>query len=258
MKILFVADVIGKPGLEALRRIAPGLIEETGARFVIANGENGLDGRGFDADLAKRYRDAGVHVITGGNHTFDSKPFRKVIASLPFVLRPLNLPPAVEGRGWSLFEVDDGVKVAVISLMGRTYMAPIDCPFRSLEAILPQIRRETPLIVVDFHAEATAEKQALARCFDGSVTAVIGTHTHVQTADESILPNGTGFICDAGMSGPFESIIGNAIRPAIDKFLLQIPVSQYTAPGAARLQGVLLEADSSSGRCLNIQRISRD
>jgi 2',3'-cyclic-nucleotide 2'-phosphodiesterase len=255
LNLLFVADIIGKPGLAIVSEKLPALIKETSADLVVANGENGADGRGLNFAIAEAYRAAGVDVITGGNHIFDKQAIRRDFDRLPYALRPLNFPPGAEGKGFTIATSRNGVAVAIVSLQGRTYMSPIDCPFRTLEAHLEQIRLQTRVIFVDFHAEATAEKEALARYFDGKISAVVGTHTHVQTADERILPRGTGFITDAGMTGPTNSIIGNAVEPAIQKFICQTPVQQFVASGESQLNAVLLQLDDSSPRCLSIQRI---
>jgi len=256
VRLLFIADVIGAPGFAILKRLLPELRNELRPDIIVANGENGADGRGFTTALAMQYKQAGVDVVTGGNHIFDKRQFIEGISSVPWVLRPMNFPDGVSGEGVTFFPTSAGDKIAVISLQGRTYMSPIDCPFRTLEGRLSKLRKKTSLIFVDFHAEATAEKQALARYFDGQVSAVIGTHTHVQTADEKIFPNGTGYLTDAGMTGPMESIIGNAIEPAIQKFRMHIPVPQTIASGDCMLQGVLVEIDTPSGRCNSLQRIN--
>lgn len=256
VRLLFVADVFGRPGLRILQELLPGLITDLRPDLVVANGENGADGRGMTLEIAESYRACGVDVITGGNHIFDKPALLRHLDRLPFLLRPLNFPPGVGGEGWTLVTGKNDVPVAVVSLQGRTYMAPIDCPFRTLEGELPRITAQTPVVFVDFHAEATAEKQALARYFDGRVSAVVGTHTHVQTADERVLPGGTGYITDAGMTGPFDSVIGNAAAAAIRRFLLQIPIRREVASADLRLNGVFLELDAAAPRSLTIERIS--
>jgi len=256
MHILFIADIIGKPGLDIVTRLLPGLIQQTKADLVIANGENGADdGRGLTMEIAAAYESCGVDVITGGNHIFDKAPLRKELGNKVNILRPLNYPPGAGGRGSILIRARNGQAAAVISLQGRTYMQPIDCPFRTLERELKNHQEKTKTVFVDFHAESTGEKQALAWHFDGKVSAVIGTHTHVQTVDERILPNGTGYITDAGMTGPFESVIGMSINAAVNRFILQTPHPNHIAQNDLRLNGVLLDVDADSGRCAMIQRL---
>ena len=256
VKILFIADVFGKPGLDVLARLLPGLIRQYEADLVIANGENGDDGKGLTVELVRTYTELGVNVITGGNHIWDKHPIRKEMRNLPHLLRPLNYPPGAGGQGSGIFTARNGEPVAVISLQGRTYMPPIDCPFRTAERELKRFEGQTRMIVVDMHAEATAEKQALAYFLDGRVSAILGTHTHVQTADERILPDGTGYITDAGMTGPHDSVIGNNIKAAVSRFLLQTPHLLLVAEHNLRLNGVYIEIDAESGRCLQIQRLN--
>lgn len=257
LKVLFIADVYGAPGFAAVKWSLTKLRGELSPDLVIANGENLIEGRGITAKAADALLQLGVDVITGGNHTFDKKEFRQEIDQCERVLRPLNFPPMVEGRGWVVVDVG-GVPAVVVSLQGRTYLPPIDCPFRTLEGLLTQLDGPTRTIIVDFHAEASAEKQALARYFDGRISAVIGTHTHVPTADEQILPLGTGYITDAGMTGPIDSVIGNDIELSIKRFLHQVPTKQKVADGPAALNGVLLTIDPASGNCVQIERIHRE
>ena len=256
VRILFIADVYGKPGLDILTALLPGLVREREVHFVVANGENGDDGRGLTVELVNAYAAFGVDVITGGNHIWDKQPLRKAMKQFPQLLRPLNYPPGAGGQGSGVFKARNGEAVAVINLQGRTYMTPIDCPFRTADRELPFLANETKVILVDMHAEATAEKQALAWYLDGRVSGIIGTHTHVQTADERVLPGGTGFITDAGMTGPHDSVIGNAVKASINRFIFGTPQSNLVAVDNLRLNGVLLEVDAVSGKCAHIERIN--
>ncbi len=256
MIILFIADIIGKPGLDIVASLLPGLIQQTKADLVIANGENGAeDGRGLTPEIANIYENFGIDVITSGNHIFDKSVIRKYLNIKDNILRPLNFPQGSGGHGSVIVKTRNGEDVAVINLQGRTYMSPLDCPFRTLDKELKNHIGEVKVKIVDFHAESTGEKQALAWYFDGRVSAVIGTHTHIQTADERILPKGTGYITDAGMTGPFESVIGLSINNAINRFILQTPHPNIIAKNDLHLNGILLDIDSNTGCCLKIQRL---
>jgi len=223
LKVVFIADIFGDPGLEVMTRMLPVVIRNKNVDFVIANGENGADGKGLTVDLANLYYEAGIDVITSGNHIFDKAPLRKEFRNLPNLLRPMNYPPGSGGHGMVTVKSKSGVEITVINLMGRTFMSPIDCPFRAAERELGRLKSKSPVVIIDFHAESTAEKQALAWFLDGKVSAIIGTHTHVQTADEKITPAGTGYITDAGMTGAFDSVIGLMPNVAIHKFMTQTP-----------------------------------
>jgi 2',3'-cyclic-nucleotide 2'-phosphodiesterase len=254
INILFVGDIIGKPGLSLVQTWLPGLIQKYKADFVIANGENVSDGKGCTDKEGKILFDLGVNVITGGNHTWDKHQSQEYLRTEARSLRPLNYPKGTYGSGYYVGETKKG-KVAVINLQGRTFMAGIDCPFRSSEWILSRLKSEAKVIIVDFHAEATAEKIAMISFLDGKVTAVIGTHTHVQTADERIYPNGTAYITDVGMSGPYDSVIGMKTQAAVNRFLYQTPQKYETAEHDNHLCGVFLKADSDTGKALEIERI---
>jgi metallophosphoesterase (TIGR00282 family) len=222
LNILFIGDIIGKPGLDLVQTWLPSLIQKYKTDFVIANGENVSDGKGCTDKEGKILFGLGVHVITGGNHTWDKHQSQDYLKSEPRSLRPLNYPKGTYGNGYNISETKNG-KVAVLNLQGRTFMAAIDCPFRSTDWILPKIKSETNIIIIDFHAEATAEKNAMIQYLDGKVTAIIGSHTHVQTADERIFPQGTGYITDVGMTGPYDSVIGMKTVAAVNRFIYQTP-----------------------------------
>ncbi|QQS38151.1 MAG: TIGR00282 family metallophosphoesterase [Ignavibacteriales bacterium] len=254
INLLFVGDIIGKPGLNLVQTWLPGLIQKYKADFVIANGENASDGKGCTSKEGQILFDLGVHVITGGNHTWDKHQSQDYLKTESRVLRPLNYPKGTYGNGYTIVESKKG-KVAVLNLQGRTFMATIDCPFRTADWVLQKIKQETNVVVLDFHAEATAEKIAMANYLDGKVSAVIGTHTHVQTADERILQNGTGYITDVGMSGPYESVIGMKTQAAINRFIYQTPQKYETAENDVHLCGLFLKIDSDSGKTIEIERI---
>jgi metallophosphoesterase (TIGR00282 family) len=257
MKILILGDIVGRPGRRILKELLPDCIRKYGADMVIANGENAASGNGITEDVAREIYDSGVDVITMGNHTWDKKQILDFIDHDTNIIRPANYPPGTPGRGWTVYEIKAGMpKVAVLNLMGRVYLNPIDCPFRGADAILEEIHKETPVVIVDFHAEATSEKIAMGWYLDGKVSAVVGTHTHVQTADERILPQGTAYITDMGMTGPRDSVLG--IKPDIilKKFLSQMPVRFEIAEGTAQINAVCITVDDKTGLAAHIERIN--
>jgi metallophosphoesterase (TIGR00282 family) len=255
VKILFIGDVVGKPGRRAVAALVPGLREKREIELVIANGENAAHGAGLTVSTARELHDAGVDVITAGDHAWDQKGFEKEIDELPHVIRPLNFSPAAPGRGSVVVNAGDKTAVAVMNLIGRVFMPNNDCPFRAAEAEVARLRRQTSIIIVDMHAEATSEKIALGRFLDGKVSAVIGTHTHVVTADEQILPKGTAYISDAGMCGPHDSVLGRDVEAVLRRFLTQMPQKMEVATGNVALCGVIVDVDESSGRARSIERI---
>jgi metallophosphoesterase (TIGR00282 family) len=255
-RVLMVGDIVGESGLQVLRDQLPGLIERHAADFVIVNGENTYEGKGLrpsDADAIFR---SGAHVITSGNHVWERWQSKDVLANNRNVLRPLNYPRENVGFGYVVYELGDGTKIAVINLQGRTYMQPIDCPFRAADWALGRIGHDTRAIIVDFHAEATAEKMAMAWHLEGRVSAVVGTHTHVQTNDARILPGGTAFLTDVGMTGPYNSVIGMKKEVAIRRFITQTPHKFELGEGDGRLSAVYLEIDTATGHALAIEAIS--
>ena len=255
VNILFVGDIIGKPGMDLVQTWLPGLIQKYKADLVIANGENASDGKGCTSKEGKILFELGVHVITGGNHTWDKHLSQDYLKSESRVLRPLNYPKGTYGNGYFIAETKKG-KVVVLNLQGRTFMHSIDCPFRSADWVLSKFKSETKMIIVDFHAEATAEKQAMGYHLDGKISALIGTHTHIQTSDERILPQGTGYITDAGMSGPYDSVIGMKVQAALNRFLFQTPQKYETAKNGVHLCGVFLKLDNETGKTKLIERIN--
>lgn len=254
--ILFIGDVVGKTGRELVRRAVPALVAHHHVDLVIANVENAAAGFGVTPDLADDFVSYGVQVMTGGNHTWDKKEILPYFADQPRLLRPANMPAGAPGRGRYVAQAANGVPVAVINAMGRVFMTAIDDPFRVVIDEIAAARNEARLIIVDFHAEATSEKVAMGWHLDGRVAAMIGTHTHVQTADERVLPNGTAYITDAGMTGPHDSVIGMERSAILQRFLTALPQRFETATENPRLNGVLLEADELTGRAVSITRLS--
>ncbi|MBI5016732.1 MAG: TIGR00282 family metallophosphoesterase [Deltaproteobacteria bacterium] len=253
LSILFLGDVVGAPGLRAVERLLPSLAVRERADLVVANGENVAGGLGITAETARDLHRAGVQVITTGNHVWDKKEILGRMVDFPRLLRPANYPPVNPGRGWCVAETPKG-PVGVLNLSGRVFMDPLDCPFRTADQALAELGAFTRTILVDFHAEATSEKRALGLYLDGRVTAVVGTHTHVATADARILPGGTGYLTDVGMTGVAESVIGVPPESAIQRFLTQMPRSLGVAKGVATLCGAVVEADAA-GRCVGIRRV---
>jgi metallophosphoesterase (TIGR00282 family) len=252
--VLFIGDIVGRPGRTALRRFLPGLRAKYKPSFVLANGENAAGGVGITAEIGKDLF-AEVDVLTGGNHIWDKKEALPYLDKETRLLRPANYPPGNPGRGATVVSDGDGHKLGVLSLQGRVFMEAIDCPFRVAEAEIEKLKKETKTVVVDFHAEATSEKVALGWYLDGKVSAVIGTHTHVPTADERILPGGTAYITDAGMAGARDSVIGIKREQSIEKFLTGRPARFEPANDGSFLSGLFIEIDSATGRALSIARI---
>jgi metallophosphoesterase (TIGR00282 family) len=254
LKVLFIGDIVGKPGRSSLKALLPGLIDKLKIDFVIANGENAAGGFGITEKIAKELFEQGINVITTGNHVWDKKEDIPYIVREPNILRPFNYPPGVPGHG-SIVCPHKGLKIGVINLMGRIFMIPVDCPFRTGLEEVERMRQLTKIIIVDFHGEATSEKIALGYFLDGKVSAVIGTHTHVQTADERILPKGTAYITDAGMTGPLDSIIGIEVPQIIERFLYQMPRKFEVAKGRTVFSGVVIDIDTVTGLARSIQRL---
>jgi len=255
MRILFIGDVVGKPGRRAVATLVPRLRQERGIDFVIANGENSAHGAGLTASTVDALLGSGVEVITSGDHIWDQKEAAGVIEREPRLLRPLNYPPSAPGRGSAVFPREGKPAVGVINLMGRVFMPSTDCPFRAADAEVARMRQQTNIIIVDLHAEATSEKIAMGRFLDGKVSAVIGTHTHVATADEQILPQGTAYISDAGMCGPHDSVLGRDVGAVVRRFLTQMPQKLEVAERGVALCGVIVEVDEGTGRARSIERI---
>lgn len=254
LNLLFIGDIVGKPGLEMVQTWLPGLEKKYRADIIIANGENASDGKGFTSKEGKILFDLGVDVVTGGNHTWDKQQSQEYLRTESRSLRPLNYPKGTYGNGYYIADTKKG-KVGVINLQGRAFMPQIDCPFRTAEWVVNKIRQETKVIFIDFHAEATAEKLALVNHLNGKVSALVGTHTHIQTADERILPNGTAYITDSGMTGPYDSVIGMKTDAAINRFLYQTPQKYQTATDGVHLCGVFIKIDTDTGKATEIERV---
>ncbi len=255
MRILFLGDIFGKPGRQALKQWLPDFRMNQSIDFVIANGENAAGGKGVTRDICKDLFKVGIDVLTGGNHSFHHRDSYDYIEQEQRLLRPANLPPGTPGRGLGLYETDNAQTVAVINLLGRAFMRPIDCPFRAADALVNEARRATPIVIVDFHAEATSEKYAMTYYLDGRTTAVIGTHTHIPTADARISDKGTAAITDVGMTGPYDSIIGVDKDIVLDQLITGLPVRHEVADGPGRVCGLLLDLDPVSGRTLCVTQI---
>lgn len=264
MKLLFIGDIVGQPGRRAVRELLPKLRERDALDFVVANGENSAGGSGITPKTAGEIFSAGVDVITGGDHLWDQKEVMELLVNEKRFLRPLNYPVEVPGRGSGVFEVQSPkfkaptpLRLAVLNAQGRTFMQPqLDNPFRLAMDEVKRLREQVRIILVDFHAEATSEKIAFARYLDGLVSAVIGTHTHVQTADEQIFPGGTAYLSDAGFTGPHESVLGREIEPVVKKFLTAMPQRFEVAKDRILLHGALIEIDENTGKAVKIHRVS--
>jgi len=254
LKILFIGDVVGKEGRRAVAELLPHLVGES-IDFVIANGENAAGGMGITPQVAEVLLELGVNVITSGNHIWRKKEIIPFLEQESRLLRPANYPSGAPGRGSGIYATPDGKKVGVLNLEGRIFMKALESPFKMAEEHLSFLRRETEVIIVDFHAEATSEKMALGWFLDGDASAVLGTHTHVQTADERVLPGGTAYITDVGMTGPTDSVIGIKKETALERFLTMLPNKFEPAKGGIELQGVIVEVDEGTGLSLGIHRI---
>ena len=254
IRILFIGDVVGTAALAMVTKMLPTLETKYAADFMIVNGENIADGKSLTKKHAAELFAAGAKIITTGNHVWDRWDVKALLSEERRILRPANYPRENAGSGFAIGEMKNGIKIGVLNLQGRTYMQMIDCPFRVSQWALDKIEEQTNIIIVDMHAEATAEKQAMARYLDGRVTAVLGTHTHAQTADEQILPKGTAYISDVGMSGPYESVIGMRIDVAVKRLLYQTPFKYEMAQDGIRVAGVCLTVDAETGETLEIER----
>jgi metallophosphoesterase (TIGR00282 family) len=251
--VLFLGDIVGRPGRRAMDKFLPGLIKKYGPSLIVANGENAAGGSGMTEEIGKDLF-MQVDVLTSGNHIWDKKEALPYLEREPRLLRPANYPAVNPGRSSYVFRTADGVKAAVLNLQGRVFMEPLDCPFKRADEEIAALRAETPIIIVDFHAEATSEKQALGWHLDGRVSAVIGTHTHVPTSDERVLPKGTAYITDAGMAGGRNAVIGIAREPALQRFLTSRPQRFEPSRDGLFLSGVFIRIDLKTGLALSIAR----
>ncbi len=254
-KALVLGDVVGRPGREVIEKQLPAFIQKEGIHFAVANGENASGGSGITPEVAKRLLASGLDVITTGDHVWKKKEVIQLLEAEPRILRPANYSPMAPGKGWAVVESHMGIPVGVINLLGRVFMQPVDCPFRAADEVLREISGKAKVIIVDMHAEATSEKIAMGWYLDGRVSAVVGTHTHVQTADERILPNGTAYITDLGMTGPYKSILGRDIDKVLKAIVTQMPTRFEVAEKDVRMSGAIITVDSSTGKALEIKRI---
>ncbi|MCK4408976.1 MAG: TIGR00282 family metallophosphoesterase [Candidatus Eisenbacteria sp.] len=255
MRILFIGDIVGRVGRRAVVALLPGLVEAHRVDFTIANGENAAGGLGITERAATELLDAGVHVLTGGDHSWDRPEGVPFLDDCERILRPANYPTGAAGRGSGVYVSPSGVKVGVVNLQGRAFMKPLDCPFRMGLELVRSVKKETPIVVVDFHAEATSEKTALGLYLAGVATCVLGTHTHVQTADERLLTGRTAYITDVGMTGPADSVIGMQTEVALERFLLGVPRRYEVGKGPALLNAVVVDIEEETGAARSIERV---
>ncbi|KUO52249.1 MAG: metallophosphoesterase [Desulfitibacter sp. BRH_c19] len=256
MKFLFIGDIVGKPGRSIIKNMLPQLEAEFNADMIIANAENAAGGNGLTAQVANELYNDGVDFITLGNHVWDKKDIISFIDTEEKIVRPANYPPATPGKGYKII-TKNNIKICIVNIQGRVYMQALECPFRTMDIILSQIIDQTNIVIVDIHAEATSEKMALGYYLDGKVSAVLGTHTHIQTADNKILPKGTAYITDVGMTGPYESVLGIKKENIISRFLTQMPNRFEVATGLSQLNGVFIEVDDLSGKTVKIERLQK-
>ncbi|MBW2545008.1 MAG: TIGR00282 family metallophosphoesterase [Deltaproteobacteria bacterium] len=258
MKVLFIGDIVGKPGRNAVSALLPGIVGQYGVDIVIANCENAAGGFGVTRKVVDELYHSEIDILTSGNHIWDKKEISSFIDDYETLLRPANYPEGTAGRGSVAIKTRLGISLGVLNLEGRVFMRPLDCPFRVAEREIEKLKNETDIIIVDMHAEATSEKEALGWFLDGKVSAVLGTHTHVQTADERVLPGGTAYITDVGMTGAFDSVLGIKKEVALERFLTLLPNRYDVAKGDVRFQGALIDIDNKTGRSLSIERLSVD
>lgn len=257
MKILFIGDIVGSPGREAIRKLLPVLIKEHGLDFVAANAENAAGGSGITPQIAEELFSCGVDVLTSGDHIWKKREIFEIIGKEERILRPLNFPPVAPGAGYGVFKSRSGIPVGVANVQGRVFMQALDCPFKTTMKALEALSKDAKVIIVDIHAEATSEKVALGWYLDGKASAVLGTHTHVQTADERILPQATAYLTDAGMCGPMDSVIGRRVEDVLQRFISCVPTRFEVASDNIQLQGALLDIDEATGRARSITRIQK-
>ena len=255
LRVIFIGDIIGRPGRRAVTELLPGIKHDYGVDFTVANCENAAGGFGVTAKIVEELTDLGIDVLTSGNHIWDRREVVENLDSFTNVLRPLNYPPGLPGRGWGSFQTAGGHKVTVINLQGRVFMRPIDCPFRTADQLLSNVVDR--LVLVDMHAEATSEKVAMGWYLDGRVSAVVGTHTHVQTSDDRVLPGGTAYITDVGMTGPHDSVIGIEKDAIIKRFLTEVPSRFEVGNDDVRLSGLVMSLDVETGRAVGTERLQK-
>lgn len=258
MRIFFIGDIVGTPGVNAVRAALPGLVRAEAIDLVIANAENAAGGSGLTNRLYRRLRDAGVSLFTLGDHIYKKLEIVETLRQSGRVCKPANFPAEAPGREYALCEAPDGTPVAVFSVLGRTYMRAVDCPFRAADRVLEELKGRAKVIILDAHAEATADKYLLAHHLRGRVSAVLGTHTHVPTADEQVMPPGTAFICDVGMTGPYDSILGRRVDRVLETAITFVPTMFDVAEGDVRIAGAVVDIDAATGRAQAIRRLMLD
>lgn len=256
VRILMIGDVVGDPGVKVIKERLPALRESEGIGFCVANVENAASGSGVTPEILEALAEKGVDAFTAGDHLYSNKRVFKILGKDPRLLKPANLSPKAKGRSYGVFDLPGGERVLVASLLGRLFMKPMDCPFRGVDALLEKTEGLAGVRIIDFHAEATAEKIAMGWHLDGRVSAVLGSHTHVATADERVLPKGTAYITDTGMTGPHASVIGRKTERVLHFLDTQMPVPFDVADGDVRLNGALVEVDSATGKALGVRRVS--
>jgi len=258
MNILCVGDIVGKPGRQAMRSLLPEMKEEYSLDFVIANAENASGGSGLTPKGANQFFDMGCDILTLGDHAWDQKELQGYLDDQPRVLRPANFPKGTPGDGWCITKSLKGEKIGVINILGRVFMKyNVDCPFSVISEIISRIKKETSIIIVDIHAETTSEKTALGHFLNGKISAMVGTHTHIQTADEKILSGGTAYITDLGMTGPYDSVIGQNKENIIKRFLTSMPIRFEVAKDDVQIHGVVIDVDESTGKARDIFRVQK-
>ncbi len=255
IRILIIGDIVGKPGRTACLKLIPEIRREKDVHYVIANGENIAGGSSITPDTIKDLFKAGSDVITLGDHTFRKKESIELLQKEPRIIRPANYPKGTPGHGYTITKGPGEVPIGIINLLGRVFMDPLDCPFQKVKEILEEMKDKTKIIFVDIHAEATSEKVAMGWFLEGKVSCVYGTHTHIQTADERVLPKGTAYITDLGMTGPYQSVIGREVEPVLYKFLTGLPSKYDVAEGDVRLSGAIVDVDTETGKAVYIERI---
>ena len=255
MRILIIGDVVGRSGRLAIRELLPEIQEKYRLDLILANGEKAAGGIGITIETAEELFDYGVDVLTMGNHVWDKKEAIQLIDEEERIFRPANYPAGAPGRGYGVYRASNGIKIGIINLSGRVFLTPLDCPFVLAEKLVGELKKETAIIIVDFHAEATSEKVAFGWFLDGKASVVFGTHTHIQTADSRILPHGTAYITDVGMTGPRDSVLGIKIKTVINKFITQMPARFEVAAGQMQLNGIVAEVNPVTGKAVMIERI---
>ncbi len=258
MRILFLGDIVGPPGVTFIKKALPSLVAHERIDCVIANAENAANGSGLTGGIYRKLREAGVDLMTLGDHIYKKAEIIPTLQKEDRICKPANFPPDAPGRDFALARMKDGTPVAVVSLLGRTFMRSVDCPFRAADRVLKELPPEVRVIVVDMHAEATADKVLMGRHLQGRVSAVLGTHTHVQTADEQILAGGTAFLCDVGMTGPYDSVLGRRIDRVLGTTVTFVPSAFDVAEGDPRLAGAVVEVDAATGKAASIRRVMLD